>query len=189
MCLTCGNVASVTGADYVLMEKRKELKTYAGRVTPVKEFMADVATDLSGCRVSKLAADGYKDSEVQDFLDRANLRWPREFRSVGAGKDGGADVRSFQRLVLTRKLKLRASLALSTAIANSIIRRDPNGNPGLDKSKSKDGLTCYLRPSLPRAWPSRISTGCRGGPGTMQGGLKSNRYLPRDTRKQIDKDY
>lgn len=125
------------GADYVLMEKRKELKTYAGRVTPVKEFMVDVATDLSGCRVSKLAADGYKDSEVQDFLDRANLRWPREFRRVGAGKDGGADVRSFQRLVLTRKLKLRASLALSTAIANSIIRRDPNGNPGLDKSKSK----------------------------------------------------
>ena len=125
------------GCDYTLMEKRGELKIYPGRVTPVKEFMADVAADLAGCRVARIAADGYKDSEIQDYLDRANLRWPREFRRVGAGKDGGQDVRSFQRLVLTRKIKLLASLALSTAIANSTIRRDPNGNPGLDKSKSR----------------------------------------------------
>ena len=125
------------GADYILMHKRGELRTYPGRVTPVASFMADVAADLSGCRVARIAADGYKDSEIMDFLDRALLRWPREFRRVGAGKDGGADVRAFQRLVLTRRLKLRASLALSTAIANSTIRRDPNGNPGLDKSRSR----------------------------------------------------
>ena len=92
---------------------------------------------LAGCRVSRLAADGHKDKEVQYFLDKAGLRWPREFRRVGAGKDGGADVRSFQRLVLTKKLKMRESMALSTAIANSVIRRDENGNPGLNKSKSK----------------------------------------------------
>ena len=125
------------GADYVLMEKRGELKTYPGRVTPVALFMADVAEDLRGCRVAKIAGDSFKDSEILDFLDRARLRWPREFRRVGAGKDGGADVRAFQRLVLNKRLKMRASLALSTAIANSIIRRDGNGNPGLDKSKSR----------------------------------------------------
>lgn len=129
--------AKMDGCDYVLMEKRGELKTYPGRVTPVKEFMADVAADLVGCRVSKIAADGYKDKEIQDYLDRANLRWPREFRRVGAGKDGGADVRAFQRLVLTRKLKMRPSLALSSAIASSTIHRDQNGNPGLDKRKSR----------------------------------------------------
>ena len=127
----------VDGADYVEMERRGELKTFDGRVTPVALFMADLAEDLAGCRVTKIAADGYKDSEVLDFLDRARLRWPREFRRVGAGKDGGRDVRCFQRLVLTRKLKMKANLALSTAIANSIIRRDGNGNPGLDKSKSR----------------------------------------------------
>ena len=125
------------GANYLEMERRGELITYPGRVTPVKEFLSDVAADLSGCRVAKIAGDGYKDSEIMDFLDRANLRWPREFRRVGAGKDGGADVRSYQRLVLTKRLKMRASLALSTAIANSTIRRDPNGNPGLDKSRSR----------------------------------------------------
>ena len=125
------------GANYVEMERRGELITYPGRVTPVARFMEDIAEDLTGCRVARLAADGYKDSEIMDFLDRARLRWPREFRRVGAGKTGGADVRAFQRLVLDCKLKLRPNLALSTAIANSIIRRDENGNPGLNKSKSR----------------------------------------------------
>ena len=129
--------SKLDGADYVLMQKRGELITYPGRVTPVARFLEDVAEDLRGCRVARLAADGYKDSEIMDFLDRANLRWPREFRRVGAGKSGGADVRAFQRLVLSCKLKMRPTLALSTAIANSIIRRDENGNPGLNKSKSR----------------------------------------------------
>ena len=99
--------------------------------------MADVAADLAASRVARIAADGYKDSEIRDYLERARLRWPREFRRVGAGKDGGADVRAFQRLVLNKRLKMKTSLALSTAIANSIIRRDGNGNPGLDKSRQK----------------------------------------------------
>ena len=127
----------IDGANYVEMERRGELRTFDGRVTPVARFLEGVAEDLTGCRVARLAADGYKDSEIMDFLDRANLRWPREFRRVGAGKSGGADVRALQRLVLSCKLKMKPSLALSTAIANSIIRRDENGNPGLNKSKSR----------------------------------------------------
>ena len=125
------------GARYDLMEQRGELRTYPGRVTPVSMFLADVAGELEGCRVHRLAADGYKDSEIKDFLDRAGLRWPAEFRRVGAGKDGGADVRSLQRLILTGKLRMHESLSLSTAIANSAIHRDANGNPGLDKAKSR----------------------------------------------------
>ena len=119
------------------MAQRGELVTYPGRVTPVSAFLSDVAGELAGCRVHRLAADGYKDSEIKDFLDRAGLRWPHEFRRVGAGKDGGRDVRALQRLVLTGKLRMLESLSLSTAIANSAIRRDGNGNPGLDKAKSR----------------------------------------------------
>ena len=125
------------GARYDLMAERGELRTYGGRVTPVSAFLSDLAGELEGCRVHRLAADGYKDSEIKDFLDRAGLRWPAEFRRVGAGKDGGADVRSLQRLVLTGKLRMHESLSLSTAIANSAIHRDANGNPGLDKAKSR----------------------------------------------------
>ena len=39
------------GARYDLMAKRGELRTYPGRVTPVSDFLADVAGDLAGVKV------------------------------------------------------------------------------------------------------------------------------------------
>ena len=125
-------------ADYVTMEKRGEVRTYAGRVVSVAEFLSDVADDLKGQRIGSAAADGFKDSESRDFLELADLRWPVQFRRVGAGKDGGRDVRAFQRLIHQRKLSMLPNLSLSTAISKSTIRRDENGNPGLRKA-SKDG--------------------------------------------------
>ena len=119
------------------MAQRGELTLYPGRVTPVSGFMADVAESLAGVNVKRMAADGYKDAEIKDFLDHAELRWRTNFRRVGAGKDGSRDVRALQRLVLNRRLKLPDSLALVTAVSKSTIRRDGNGNPGLDKADSK----------------------------------------------------
>ena len=91
-------------APYVAMEARGELRTYPGRIVPLAAFLGDLQADLAGCRIEAAAADSYKDSEVKDFLDRAAVRWPIQFRRVGAGKDGGADVRAFQRLVHMRRL-------------------------------------------------------------------------------------
>ena len=125
------------GARYDLMQDRGELQTYPGPVTPVAGFMGDVATDLAGVKVSKMAADGFKDREIGWFLETAGLRWPADFRRVGAGKDGSADVRALTRLVLQGKLKLIQSLALTTAVSTSAIRRDGNGNPALDKSTGR----------------------------------------------------
>ena len=124
-------------APYMAMVERGELRLYPGRVVHPDRFLADVQADLAGVRVPAAAADSYKDSEAMDFLDRAAVRWPIDFRRVGAGKDGGRDVRSLQRLVLNRKLAMHPSLALVTAISKSTVRRDPNGNPGLDKSTSR----------------------------------------------------
>ena len=124
-------------APYPAMVERGELRLYPGRVVHPDVFLSDVQTDLAGCRVRAAAADSYKDSEVRDFLDRAAVRWPIDFRRVGAGKDGGADVRAFQRLVLNGKFRLLPNLALVTAISKSTLRRDANGNPGLDKSTSR----------------------------------------------------
>ena len=124
-------------APYVQMLARGELRLYPGRVVHPDRFLADIEEDLAGVRVRGAAADGYKDSEIKDFLDRAAVRWPVSFRRVGAGRDGGADVRSLQRLVLDRKLRMHPSLALVTAVSKSTLRRDLNGNPGLDKSTSR----------------------------------------------------
>lgn len=127
-------------ADYSSMEKRGELRTYPGRVVPVSQFMQDVQSDLAGARVMAAAADGYKDSEAKDFLDRAAVKWPIQFRRVGAGKDGGRDVRAFQRLVHQRKFRSVENLSLVTAISKSRLRRDPNGNPGLDRATARSRI-------------------------------------------------
>ena len=124
-------------APYVAMEARGELRTYPGRIVRLEMFLADLEADLAGCRVQAAAADSYKDSEVRDFLDRAAVRWPIDFRRVGAGKDGGRDVRAFQRLVMQRKVALSPNLSLVTAISKSTLRRDGNGNPGLDRATSR----------------------------------------------------
>ena len=124
-------------AAYVQMEARGELRTYAGRIVPPAAFLADLQDDLAGCRVRAAGADSYKDSEVMDFLDQAAVRWPINFRRVGAGKDGGRDVRAFQRLVIQRRFVMDENLSLATAIAKSTLRRDGNGNPGIDRASSR----------------------------------------------------
>ena len=124
-------------APYVAMETRGELCTYPGRLVRVDAFLGDLQSDLAGVRVQAAGADSYKDSEARDFLDRAAVRWPIQFRRVGAGKDGGADVRAFQRLTMQNRLAMADNLSLATAIAKSTLRRDANGNPGLDRATSR----------------------------------------------------
>ena len=124
-------------APYVAMEARGELRTYPGRIVPPAAFFADLQADLAGCHVEAGAADSYKDSEIKDALDRAAVRWPIDFRRVGAGRDGGRDIRAFQRLVHQGKLAMAENLSLATAISKSTLRRDANGNPGLDRATSR----------------------------------------------------
>ena len=124
-------------ADYRRMVERGELRLYPGRVVRIEDFLGDVAADLAGVRVQGAAADSYKDAETQDVLERAGLRWPVDFRRVGAGKDGGRDVRAFQRLVMQGKVSLKPNLSLVTAISKSTLKRDSNGNPGLDKATGR----------------------------------------------------
>ena len=124
-------------APYVAMVERGELVLHDGRVVSLERFLSDVQTDLAGVRVAGAAADSHKDAEAKDKLDRAAVRWPVQFRRVGAGKTGGSDVRALQALVLTCRLAMLPNLSFVTAIAKSTMTRDGNGNPGLDKAKSR----------------------------------------------------
>ena len=119
------------GADYAVMERRGELWTYPGRVVPVGEFVEDVETDLSGANVFVAVADGYKAAELQDCCP-----WPLELVRSGSGPDGSAAVRAFQRAVLTRAVRTAPNLSLASAIRESTIRRDGNGNPAIDQARS-----------------------------------------------------
>ena len=132
--------ARVDAAPYALMAERGELKVYAGRITPVQEFLKDCAARLAGERVLAAGADRYRKAEAMQALDAAALQWPMTWRGVGASAraDGSHDVRSLQRLVLTRRLRTLESLLLDCAIKSSVIRRDGSGNPALDQG-SKAG--------------------------------------------------
>ena len=128
------------GAPYLQMHSHGELVTYPGRIVPVVAFLGDLIADLKGQRVHKLAADYYKEAEAQDVLDRAGVKWPREFRRAGRGPQGGRDVRGLQRLVIGGKLKFRESLAFASAVKGSKLHRDGNANPAIDKARSRDRI-------------------------------------------------
>ena len=127
------------GDVYLRMHDPGELWTYPGRVTPVSEFLADVADRLQGEEVVLAGADRFRRAEVTDALERAEVQWPMEWRGQGASAmaDGSHDVRAFQRLVLGAKLKVRESLLLRHAIFESVLRRDASGNPAIDKRRVK----------------------------------------------------
>ena len=119
------------GADYLAMERRGELRIYPGRTVPVRAFIADVRADLSDAKVRGAYADAYKVGELRDCLP-----WPLEVVRSGAGPDGSAAVRAFQSAVLTGALSLRSNMSLASAIKESTLRRDGNGNPAIDRART-----------------------------------------------------
>ena len=118
------------GADYLAMERRGELRTYPGRTVPVGAFLADVETDLVAADVVGAVADGYRCAEVLDVCP-----WGLETVRTGTGPDGSSAVRAFQRAILTGAVATAPNLSLATAIKESTLRRDGNGNPAVDRAR------------------------------------------------------
>ena len=120
------------------MLSRGEIAIYTGRVTPAAAFLQDVATRLEGEKVVHAGADRFRRAEAVDALTAAGVHWPMQWRGQGASAtaDGSAPTcAAFQRLVLSRKLRVRESLLMASAIMESEIRRDPGGNPALHKAR------------------------------------------------------
>ena len=106
-------------APYQVMVDRGELRLYPGPCRargsiPRLTWQAD----LAGSKVSSGPRPiGYKAMpKRKTFWIGPRCAGRSSLDRVGAGKDGGADVRAFQRLVLTRKLRMIPSVALVTAI-------------------------------------------------------------------------
>ena len=125
------------GERYLRMEKQGELVTFPGRVTPVADFLAWLADLLEGERVELLIADRYRQGEVEDAMNKAGVLWPVEWRAQGTGASGSADIRAFQKAVLSGDLRPGDNLLIESAILESRLRYDGNGNPALDKARQK----------------------------------------------------
>lgn len=133
----------VAPGTYSALAARGELALYPGRVTPVAAFIRDMAARLRGGRVICIGADRYRQAELVQAFEAADVRWPigrASWRGTGAGAtaDGSADVRAFQRAVLEGRLRLAAGHGLmALAIAESEIRHDVAGNPALAKGRHR----------------------------------------------------
>ena len=135
--LATRGVLDGVGTRYGVMEERGELRTYPGRVTPVAEFMADLAERVDSEMVVAVAADRFRRAEAIQAMEDAGVYWPMEWRAMGSGPDGSYDIRAFQKTILERRLCPGDSLLLESALADSAIREDGNGNPSLERGRSR----------------------------------------------------
>ena len=141
--------ADGVGARYEHMADRGELRTYPGRTTPAAQFLGDFAAELGDSEVVAAGADRYRQSEVQDYLAEAGQQWPMVWRGQGASAtaDGSADVRAAQKAILDVAVRMPLSLLMESAVSEAIIRRDPLGNPSLDKARKRgriDAMSAFV---------------------------------------------
>ena len=151
--------ADGVGGRYMTMADRGEIRTYPGRVTPVSLFLQWVVEELDGAIVELAAADRYRRAEAQDSLDSAGVNWPMDWRAQGAGQQGSEDIRAFQRAVEGGTLRPGESLLLKSAIGESILRYDSNGNPALNKGRQRGRIDALSAAVLAVGMGSRRQTG------------------------------
>ena len=128
--------ADGVGNTYKEAFDRKELQLYAGRVTPIGSFILHLGAALEGAAVAGAASDMYRRSEVAQALEAEALSWPWSFRRMGAGPQGSGDVMAFQRVIFRGDFKTVPSLLMPLALRSTILRRDGNGNPALDRGNT-----------------------------------------------------
>ena len=129
--------ADRVGNRYQTMFDRGELWTYPARTTPIDTFIRHVGERI-GQRPNLVACDFYRKVDVLDGLQSAGLQgWPIEWRRMGTGPDGSQDIRAFQRLVLEQTIHCAESLLVRSALGDSMVRFDGNGNQALDKRRQR----------------------------------------------------
>ena len=123
------------GTLYVDAVQAGHLQLCGGHAVDWQLFLAGIFESLQGERII-MGADRFRKSEVVDVMARGGWQpVAMEWRGVGAGAtaDGSHDVRSLQRMVAHGTLRTPRDPIARFAIASSTIRRDPAGNPALEK--------------------------------------------------------
>ena len=125
------------GKRYIEMERRGELFTYPGIAPDNPKFLKDGFEMIKGERIIGISADKYKQTDLLQAMRDSEIDREVEWRRVGRGPEGGYDVRAFQNEVHEGHLSCDKCLLLEHAISESVIHRDDNGNPALNKKRHK----------------------------------------------------
>ena len=124
------------GGVYQLAASLGQLRVYAGRVTPTRDFLAGVIHSLAGVEIEAGASDQYRRAETEQLLDdpETGVDFSCIFRRMGAGPTGGNDLRAFQKMVLRAELKTEKNILFAHGLSSAVVARDGNGNPSLLRS-------------------------------------------------------
>lgn len=124
------------GELYVQMEKRGELITFPGEVTPIGDFLEYFVETLEGSQIIGFVADRFKRAELRMEFQKQGLNLPTEWRSRN-WSESSEDVRHFQKRVIQQSISIRKSLLMHSAITDSALEVDTSGSCKLDKARSK----------------------------------------------------
>lgn len=131
------------GSLYQDMLGRGELVLTGHRTTDVSQLL-NLALDRFGFPAS-LVSDRWREAELRDAADVAQLP-PAAVIVRGQGfKDGGEDVRLFRRAALDGQIKTPVSLLMRSAMAGAVTVSDAAGNAKLAKDKDSAARRAHHR--------------------------------------------
>ena len=118
------------GDTYELLAAVGQLFTMPGRTVNVGEAIRWVCTTWG--RPAVVVADRFKQAELLQAAEDSSLPCPIVFRGMG-WRDGGEDVRLFQRAVLDGRVSAPRSLLIRGALEEAVVVLDGAGNGKLAK--------------------------------------------------------
>ncbi len=113
---------------YSAMKRRGELLLNRGRTTPPAVLLADVVERYG--HPETVIADRFKKPEMEDAAAALGLQVT--YRGLGF-RDSAPDIREFQAALLEHQIRSAPSLLMRTALAGTLLVRDPAANPKIIK--------------------------------------------------------
>ena len=127
------------GSLYVSMENEGTLQTLGESTVPGSDWIKSVARFSGDYPIAAICFDTFKQSEIIDGLNSANVSARQVLRRFGPF-DGGEDAERFRRAVYDCHIQTLETYLMRSALADAVCKRDGQLNPCLDKGRS----TCRI---------------------------------------------
>ena len=150
-----GQADGVAGR-YVEMQERGELSVLGDKTVPVTSWLIEVIRHVADQSISAITMDRYKQAELGEAIAQTGIRAPLVWRGQGF-RDGGEDAERFRRAAFDGQIKVKPSLLLRSAFADTVCLRDPANNIKIAKARSNGRIDAAAASVLAVAQGARIA--------------------------------